>query len=649
MKLIAPDQLDAGSPGAEPPDRIGRANQAYRDNLDALARDRDALTPTKGHAALGGALTGATLGTLPLVTAAVTHPISALPGGDRSAYLKERDAVQADLDASKAAHPYTFGAADLAGGILPALATGGTTAAGRIAAGAVQGGIRAGGESLSHGEGFDAAREKAGLGAAFGGALTGVGELVGAGISKAVARKGAEALSVEDKAVNDTLQDFIGPSAPRKIRKPLGEMFNADVEKQPVAAPTYKPRDLLLHEDFAPLRKDIMDAARKGDRDAVDSKLQAFNDLLNAKKQPMANAVDSIKKATAGDVVNDIDTSIVKLKGEHGTEKTVEALDELKSNLQKTWASADAGKVQADLGRFAASKATPAQAAAVQDALSNLPQTGRVTLGDVVKAAGDSVKDPKIRTAIEDIQMNFHPDLERPYTDLRGAVTAAQNSVHDTLGTIAETEHAKLKQAVTGQLNQSLENHLNTVAATSPQAEAVVRNLRNSDVLQSSTLALKRANEQAAEQAATNSLGLKARTSDLPSKLLSGEELLRAGESAMHGNIPGAAAHVGGAIAAKVIPGAAGAVRKAGTQAIAEQTYNNTGIGRVLREAAAGNARAQALARRLGLPGWTSDVRTALRRSAQTRGAAAGANIGQPVVFGDQSVGDAVSSTLGGG
>lgn len=647
MKLVT--QIDQAEPAGEPEDRIGKANQAYRDNLESLQADRDALKPSTSAAFAGGVVNGASLHTLPMLQAAVMHPISVLPGGDRSAYIKERDDVQKSLDEAKEAHPYAYGAGDIAGSALPALATGGTTALGRVAQAAVLTGVSSGADSLSHGEDFAKAGQKAVIGGAAGTVLGGAGELLGAGVSSAFGKKAAEAggHSVEDQAVNDTLQDFIGPSAPRKIRKPLGEMFNAETETQPIAAPTYKPRDLLLHEDFKPLRDEVMAAAKRGDREAVDESLEHFNTALNAKKAPIAESVDAIKKATAGGVVNDIDTTIFKLKGEHGTAATQKALEELKTQLQDTWSSADATKVQNDLGRFAASKATPEQEAAINEMLGKLPTKGYVTRADITEAAGDLIKDPKIRTELENIPTSFHAQIERPYTDLREAVTAAQNSVHDTLGTIAETEHAKLKQAVTSQLNKSLEGHLNEVARTSPEAEALVRKLRNSDVLQSSTLSLKRANEQAMEQATTNSLSLKSRTSNVAGNVVGGEQAVSAGLAAAEGNFGKAALHLGGAVAAKVLPGAAEGVGKSVTRSAAEATYNNTGVGKVLKLAAAGNARAQALARRLGLPGWTKDVRQAVSTAAKAKAAGRVGNAVSSVVDGDQDVGSAVSGFLG--
>jgi hypothetical protein len=277
-----------------------------------------------------------------------------------------------------------------------------------------------------------------------------------------------------------------------------------------------------------------------------------------------------------------------------------------------TWATTDGAalrqRIERDLGRYAGSPA----GAELEKAAKAIPD-GLLTRSDVAEKLGDGLADPAVRRAVLDSGWSFRPEIERPLTELRQAVTRAQNDAVDSLGSIAETEHHKLRQEIATNLNRSLEKHLDKVAAAGPEAAANVTQIRNSDAIQSALLALQGGLEEAQGRAATEGIGLGKRTAHIAPTLLAGEQALSALTSAAHGNVAGAAGHAALAAGTAVAPGAVAGVKRAANQALAEAAYNGRNV--ALRKVAGAASKATGAARdTMAAPARTAGAALAGRR-----------------------------------
>lgn len=165
---------------------------------------------SQGESALRGAAQGATFGFAPAIAGAAEAIPTALNAASGTgsmqdildAYRKARDASKTKFDAAEKANPKTFMAGSLAGGLAPALLTGGASAEGSLAkglasslpvsaetaagalTGAGYGALSGAGQAVSSGEGLeqgakDVAANAAG-GALLGGAASKLGQTLGA-------------------------------------------------------------------------------------------------------------------------------------------------------------------------------------------------------------------------------------------------------------------------------------------------------------------------------------------------------------------------------------------------------------------------------------------------------------------------------------
>lgn len=151
--------------------------------------------PGQLEALTRGTANSASFGFAPSITGALEATPKALDalsgqGGMAdilAAYNKAREESKAKYDAAEKAHPYTSLAGGVAGGLIPALLTGGASAVesgigGAMGMGAKIGGLSGLGHSVSSGEGLqDTVKDTlsgAGSGALVGGALHGAGKLL---------------------------------------------------------------------------------------------------------------------------------------------------------------------------------------------------------------------------------------------------------------------------------------------------------------------------------------------------------------------------------------------------------------------------------------------------------------------------------------
>jgi hypothetical protein len=773
------------APEPTTPDRIGKAAASFNENRPALAQSVELPAPSSGRAAFGGALQGITLGAFPMITAAISHPSSLVPGSDKTAYEQSKRDIQAELDKEKATHPVFFGGGELGGtalssAILPggALSKSGSKALPRIAQAAGMTGIASANDAIGHDKSLGEAAKAGAIGTGVGALFGAGGELLGRGLSSALGKK-AGSKTAAQAFEQETLRDFASDSRP-KDRRALSELFEHDLEKQPIAAPTIKPKDILYADEFRP----ILDLAKKGDREAVDTELSGIISKAGAANKAAYPVIDQAKPLSVGKPINDLDTAIFKLKAEHGESAAVKSLEEAKSRLEKTWSSMPVERLRDKLERFAGGdmstdlqkkairglvgeaprqapvplnapnrayrgisgdeldyivrngkissdmryslkhegtsyskdfqtaedytnfgrtnpektgkpnyvvevertpqildnpdgdgylKARPGSdvpASAIKrvwkftsrneaipgklgpdgwrpigeprlvndnsmgwmhepqsSATPNkglLPEKGFITRADVVKALGDHAIDPKLRGIVEDIGFNFHPDAIRPVSELRTAVTKAQEDAFDTLGTIAETEHAKLKAVIKKEINRSLESHLNDVAKQSPELAKAVTDIRNSDVVQSTLIALRRNNSEAMLKGATQDIG-RAKKGHVAGNVVGGLQLGEAAMAAFSGEPIKAAKHVAIAGLAKVAPEALNGITRELNEGIARGANKGGPVAVLIKAAQGGNAKAQALLMKLGIPGIGEDVSQSLGQATRVQAAKAAA------------------------
>jgi hypothetical protein len=165
-------------------------DDATPDEIDAITRSaappRVAAPPNIPESLARGAGQGATLGFGDEINAGVQAlGIKALgqTGAQKSLgqlYKENRDAFRRENEAAKAAHPYVYGAGQIAGGAPLALATGGGGTARLIGTSAALGGATGLGESTAEGAGGMAldTGKGAAIGAAIPAAVTGAGALL---------------------------------------------------------------------------------------------------------------------------------------------------------------------------------------------------------------------------------------------------------------------------------------------------------------------------------------------------------------------------------------------------------------------------------------------------------------------------------------
>jgi hypothetical protein len=119
-------------------------------------------------------------------------------------------------------------------------------------------------------------------------------------------------------------------------------------------------------------------------------------------------------------------------------------------------------------------------------------------IGDLAKATGTKAERNVLTAVRKDIEETYAGQARIPTTKLRETVTSAQKSAIEALGTIAETEHARLAAEGKTVLEGVLRDHLNQAAQASPGARAAVQQIRNINKQQSVLLSFQKGLEQKA-------------------------------------------------------------------------------------------------------------------------------------------------------
>lgn len=119
-------------------------------------------------------------------------------------------------------------------------------------------------------------------------------------------------------------------------------------------------------------------------------------------------------------------------------------------------------------------------------------------IGELAKATGTKAERSVLSAVRKDVEETFAGQARIPTEKLRETVTSAQRSAIEALGTIAETEHARLAAEGKQVLEGVLRDHLNQAANVSPGARAAVQQIRNINKQQSILLSFKTGLEQKA-------------------------------------------------------------------------------------------------------------------------------------------------------
>lgn len=244
---------------------------------------------SQGESALRGAAQGATFGFAPAIAGAaeaVPTALNAVSGTGSmqdilNAYRKARDASKTKFEAAEKANPKTYLAGSLAGGLAPALLTGGVSAEGALAKGAADllpigaetaagaltgagyGALSGAGQAVSGGEGLEQGAKNIAAGAAggalLGGAASKLGQTLGAvpealdafGNKQAIEATGASKGMIKQMLGKDAKAGAFaakaGEEAPESIVQKTGALLSEpnDLIQTPVVTPMASAQTIL--------------------------------------------------------------------------------------------------------------------------------------------------------------------------------------------------------------------------------------------------------------------------------------------------------------------------------------------------------------------------------------------------------------------
>lgn len=233
------------------------------------------------------------------------------------AYRKNRDAVREKIKKAADKYPVTYYGSDIAAGIVPALFTGGASAAASVGKGLAKGAAKG---ALKTG-----AKQAAKTGAK-------VGAGVGLGASEADITKGEVGQAAQDVAMGGVLGAALGVGLPiaaegaGRIAKSVGEDISkgikALVPDSELAEAAYaygkkgKKIDIdTVDDDLMQAGKDFYDrlvkAKEKNDLSLVKKELDEFGPVLNA-KEAVDNYIDDVEEILRKETLSTSDRKILK-------------------------------------------------------------------------------------------------------------------------------------------------------------------------------------------------------------------------------------------------------------------------------------------------------------------------------------------------
>lgn len=186
--------------------------------------------PGEGEALLRGAAHGASLGFAPAIAGASSAVLDQIRGDPRTlgeSYDAERQDSEKKFKAAQAAHPYVYGAGDVAGNVASGLAltplTGGASLAGAAGAGALVGGVGGLGDSVSDGADLGDTAKNVAIGATGGAVAGGLGHAAGGLLAKGIQKVAPGASNYLDEAAANQVNRAVGGSNKLSIKQLLAK------------------------------------------------------------------------------------------------------------------------------------------------------------------------------------------------------------------------------------------------------------------------------------------------------------------------------------------------------------------------------------------------------------------------------------------
>jgi hypothetical protein len=463
-------------------------------------------------------------------------------------------------------------------------ATGGAVAEGALG-GAAYGAAGSAGAALSEGRDvLPAAAEGAATGGVLGGALGGVAHKIGEAFGGAV---GAQNESIVRGASERAL--------PRK-QSALADLIEKEL---PAGAKSKVSASEVIQEN-----RDLLKGFRSADPEAVQAAREATLEKADSYEIGKAAKYAKVDEALGGGAPARAAIDDLENKASVETEAPwKKVLTDKVASLKQQWSSVSTDEAKRYLTSM---RVTGDQAArdALEGLSAKLPEGEQWTkmqfLDHLVGGErGASTRawaeiDPDLRKAIETLPFKFDGELKIPTRDLRRLLTMSQDEAESALGTLNATKNARLAALNQEVLGHTLNKQLDTAAkAGGTGVASAVQAIRDNNVRQSVLLKLADASVRKVEKLRLGKPTLGGIAAHGASGLLGGYELLSAGKHLLHGDIGGAAADAGLALAAKAAPKALQAAKFGTTDALAA----------LKRGVDAGNPRAVALLRSLQASG----------------------------------------------
>lgn len=178
-----------------------------------------------------------------------------------------------------------------------------------------------------------------------------------------------------------------------------------------------------------------------------------------------------------GNVIDDIDDAIQRGGSQFGDSNEGRVLQHMRESLESKWSTASGADAAATVSAVNSEspqlKALAKALAGEGDAQltpSRVRQIAEEVAGQSAEGSGYVKLPTDVRDAIKKVSYSFDADATLPGQDLRKALTNAQNNAVAALGTIAETEHARLKALPQMVLARSMDDFLAQAAKSSPEA-----------------------------------------------------------------------------------------------------------------------------------------------------------------------------------
>jgi hypothetical protein len=402
------------------------------------------------------------------------------------------------------------------GGAVGKLAAGGAKAAklagvvdkitNPLVRGAVQGAIggtaygaaSGAGEALSSGKDVLEGAEQGAKGGAIGGAV------FGGLVSPALEKVGS---ALRDKYVQTFGSEVLGMARPRDkaawasiIGKEAEEGVEADAAKKFIQSPELRS---------------VEENARKGRYEKALESVEGNLERLRPGREANYAKLEEAGSFKVGKGLDAIESDAFKAtNGVKKNPQVASALDKAREQWVHDFSTADAGAVQRSLLRPEGENVTTAMADKLREVVDALPQSGAITRSAIAKVIEDTEAGPDVIRYVNQHVLDakqgllqWNPEATIPAIELRAAATQTQEAANQALGMFNQTLHAETKSAVKNAVTSALEDHLDELAAKSPELRKVVDAIRGDDVKFSVLLAAKTGLNQAVQKTNVNELG----------------------------------------------------------------------------------------------------------------------------------------------